>query len=255
MSAGDAPRASARRPARRRASRRRAPVTANGRRLPIGPTRSTCSRARRRIASPSSSPCVTAACSSPRSPSTAAPRRSWPPTWRRRRARGSGFRRAETRTSRTSAAMRRPIVAWSSTSTTSTRPSPVHGSGTSSGSPPASRSRAGTAASPAPGGARSCSPSSRPIARTCVASPSSAISTSGTGAWTCRSSASTSRPISAARSSSGSTATSPRPVARIGCARLRSSPSGSTASCGSEAIRPCSSRWRRCSRARSWRRP
>ena len=48
-----------------------------------------------------------------------------------------------------------------------------------------------------------------------------------------------------------STATSPRPVARTGCARSRSSPSGSTASCGSEAIPPCSSRWRRCSPARS----
>ena len=59
----------------------------------------------------------------------------------------------------------------------------------------------------------------------------------------------------AARSSSGSTATSPRPVARTGCARSRSSPSGSTANCESEAIRPCSSRWRRCSRVRRRRPP
>ena len=36
---------------------------------------------------------------------------------------------------------------------------------------------------------------------------------------------------------------------------LRSSQSGSTASCGSEAIRPCSSRWKRWSRASSSRRP
>ncbi len=94
-----------------------------------------------------------------------------------------------------------------------------------------------------------------PIARTCAASPSSAISRSGTGAWTWIRSAKPLRLRSARRSDAGSSATSPRLSARTGCGRCRSSPNGSTASCGSEAIPRCSSRWSRCSRASSSRPP
>ena len=216
------PQRSGRRRARRRANARRARATANGSPRTIDRTRSTCSRARRRIGSPSSCPCATAACWSPRSPSIGAPRRSWPPTWRRRRAPGSGCRRAGTLTSRTSAPMRRRTAAWSSTSTTSTRPCPARGSGTSNGWPPASRSAAGTEGSPTSSDARSCSPRRRPIARTCAASPGSAISTSGTGASTSTSSAKRLHLRSARRSGAGSSATSPRPSARTGCGRCRS---------------------------------
>ena len=65
-----------------------------------------------------------------RSPSIAAPPRSWPPTSRTPRPPACGCRPAATPTSRTSASSRRPTGGSSSTSTTSTRACRAPGSGT-----------------------------------------------------------------------------------------------------------------------------
>ena len=111
------PRLRGRRRVRRRVNVRRAPATGNGRGRQTAPTRSTCWSAKRRTGSPSSCPCATAGCSSPRSPSIGAPRRSWPPTSRKRRALGFGCRRAATHTYRTSEGMRHRTAAWSLTLT------------------------------------------------------------------------------------------------------------------------------------------
>ena len=66
---------------RRRVRRCRGPATPCSRRCPGDPTRSTSSRSRPRPACPSSSRSATAGCSCRRSPSTAARRCSWRPTW------------------------------------------------------------------------------------------------------------------------------------------------------------------------------
>ena len=64
-----------------------APVMACGSRLLTGPIPSPCSTPRTPRGFPPSCPCAGAGCSSPRSPSCAARRASWPPTWPIRRPR------------------------------------------------------------------------------------------------------------------------------------------------------------------------
>ena len=96
----------------RQSGPRRGPAlaaTATGSRPPTaGPARA-ARGSRTPTGSPSWCRCATAGCSSRRSPSTAAPRRSWPPTWRRHADLGAlGAGCAATRTSRTSAPSRPP---------------------------------------------------------------------------------------------------------------------------------------------------
>ena len=78
---------------------------------------------------PSSSRSATAGCSPRRSRSSAAPRRSWPPTSPGARGPASPRSSAATRTCRTSASSPRPTGGLSSTSTTSTRPTRAVGVG------------------------------------------------------------------------------------------------------------------------------
>src|SRR6516165_6691338 len=130
------------------AGRRPGRSTAGGRRRRIARIRSRCWRSRRRPGCRSWCRSGMGGCLPPRSPSTGARRRSWRPTWRPARCRGSPCSCAGMRTCRTSACSAPQSGSSSSTSTTSTRPSPDRGSGTSSGWRPALRSWAASAVFP-----------------------------------------------------------------------------------------------------------
>ena len=97
------PRSSAPPRARPPDRRCRAPATPIGGRRRTAPILSPCSSSRRPPGSASSSPCATAACSPPRSPSSGAPQRSWLRTSPGAPNPDSPCRRAATRISRISA--------------------------------------------------------------------------------------------------------------------------------------------------------
>ena len=130
------------RAARGRAARAETPRSSHGDWEPPADrrTRSRSSPTRRRLGCPSSSRSATGGCSPRRSRSSAARRRSWPPTWPPRPRSGLTVQLCGDAHLSNFGVFASPERGWCSTSTTSTRRCRVRGSGTSSAWPRAWRS-------------------------------------------------------------------------------------------------------------------